>query len=230
MKRSSLMLALAFGVLMADPAMAQSRLKDDSRRTRPRESVTTTDRTERRERDHETARPQPIRQNVTAPRPRDDDRRRYDDRDLWDRGVIILDPRGYGYLPVYGSGYSYGSVYGYGSGYGYGSIRGHGYSSGRVWNRYGDMSCLRLDDELEWAHHEWHYRNNRSHDATWYDEEHARLEWRIADERARSGCGRARTDRDCDERGYYALPEETTLIALEVLDILLGYGRWHGRN
>ena len=221
MKTSPLAMALALVCLLADPAMAQTRMKDDSRRSTPRETSTTTDRNERRNnRDSETARPQPIRQTVTAPRPRPDDRDRYDRRDRWDTRwpVIIL-----------GSGYGRGATYGSGT-YGYGGAYGHDYRSGRVWDRdgRGGMTCLRLDDELEWAHDEWHYRNDRQRNERWYEAEHARLEWRIAEERLYSSCGRALDDRDCRDRGHYARSGESLEIALLVLDILLGDARRSG--
>jgi hypothetical protein len=117
----------------------------------------------------------------------------------------------------------------YGTTYGYGGYDDRLYGYGRVWDRRPGMTCLRLDDELEWAHDEWHYRNDHNRHESWYDVEHARLEWRIAEERAYSGCGRALERRDCRTRGQHPRTGSTLDVAILVLDILLGDGRTHGR-
>ena len=198
------LIASVLAILSADPAMAQGRRKDDSHRVAPRrEQTTTTTRDRRRDDNRETAGRAPMRTTTTRPR-RDDDRER--------RRIIapitVLSPRFD--RDVYHRGYDV-----------------HGRR--RVWNRERGMSCLQLQDELEWAHDEWHYRNDRHRGASWYDVEHARLEWRIADERAYSGCGRPYEDRECRERGRYPRTGSTLGIAVMVLDILLG-GDSHDRS
>lgn len=218
MQRSPLVLVLAFGMLLADSGMAeaQTRMKDDSRRVTAREPASADRGDRRRDTTRETAARQPIRQTVHA-RPRDDDRRdrdlRYHDRRDLGARVIILRP---GHR-LSGSMYGYGSVYG--------SSHGYDYSGRRVWNREPGMTCLRLDDELDWAHDEWHHRNDRNDRDSWYEVEHARLELRIAEERAYSGCGRTLHERDCRERGFHRRTGSTLEVAILVLDILLGDGR-----
>lgn len=214
MRTSPLILTLSL-LLVAAPATAQSRAKDDSRRTATRQPASADRNERRRDPTQETAARRPIRATVHADRPRNDDRRAYDRdrwRDRWDtRGrVIIVTPQR-----------RFGTTYG----------RGHdiAYAYGRVWDRRPGMTCLRLDDELEWAHDEWHYRNDHDRHESWYDVEHARLEWRIAQERAYSGCGRPLERRDCRTRGQHPRTGSTLDAAIQVLEILLGEGRTHGR-
>lgn len=217
MKSSPLVLAFAFGLLLADPAMAQSRTKDNSRRVTPREPATADRETTRGLRTHEMTSRRPIRATVSTGRPGDDDRAH--DRDPWDRSgrVIFVLPGGRGLDP-----YGYDTRFGYDSRYRYGSTYGAG--AGHVWNRRSGMTCLQLDDELEWAHDEWHYRHDDERSERWYEAEHARLEWRIAEERAWSNCGRARESRECDERGRYPLSARAHEVATRVLDILMRDG------
>ncbi|HUF12596.1 MAG TPA: hypothetical protein VMN78_05835 [Longimicrobiales bacterium] len=224
MKSSPLVLALAFGLLLADSAMAQSsRTKDNSRRVTPREPAAADRDAGRRDRSHETTSRRPIRETVHTNRPREDDRTR--DRGLWDRSgrVIFVLPGGrhldrYGYDTRYGYDMRYGRDLRYRSG----SISGAG--AGHVWNRRPGMTCLELHDELEWAHDEWHYRHDDERDERWYEAEHARLEWRIAEERAYSGCPRAHQVRACSDRGRYPLAAGAHEVAVLVLSILMRDG------
>ena len=212
------LIASVAAIVLADPASAQRR-KDDSQRVAPRRESTTETRDRRRDDDRTAARV-PTRERtgdrgeIDRNERNDRDRDRRDRHDRYDRDRGILGP-----IVVLSPRYDddrYGRRY-------------DAYGHRRVWNRVQGMSCLQLDDELEWAHDEWHYRNDRYRGTSHYEVEHARLEWRIADERAYSGCGRARHDRDCHERGHYPRTDSTLQVAILVLDILLGggdRGRW----
>ncbi len=209
------LVASVAAIVLADPASAQRR-KDDSHRVAPRRESTTETTRDRRRDDDRTAVRVPTRERTgdrgTIDRNERNDRDR-DDRFDRDRRIInpivVLSPR-------------YDDRY-------YGRYDSYGHR--RVWNRVSGMSCLQLDDELEWAHDEWHYRNDRYRGTSRYEVEHARLEWRIADERAYSGCGRSRQDRECSDRGHYPRSDSSFAVAIQVLDILLGgsdrgRGRW----
>ena len=195
-------------IALADPASAQRRKDDSGRVATRRESTSET--ADRRRDDDRTAARVPSRERT---RDRGEiDRNERNDRDRDDRfdhrdrerdilgPIVVLSPR---YDDRYRHGYD-------------------SYGHRRVWNRVQGMSCLQLDDELEWAHDEWHYRNDRYRGTSRYEVEHARLEWRIADERDYSGCGHARQDRECRERGRYPRTSSTVGVAILVLDILLG--------
>ena len=197
---------------LAQPAMAQSRAKDDRRRTEARQPATADRGERRRDPAHATSARAPERPAPPA-RPRDDEReRRERDRDRLGP-IQVLSPR-VDYDP-YGRRID--------SFYGSHRYRYDRYDrAGRVWRRTDGMTCLQLADELEWAHDEWHHRNDRHRGASWYDVEHARLELRIAEERAYSGCGRMREELDCSERGRYARTGDSLAIALHVLELLLG--------
>ena len=195
---------------LAESATAQSRRKgDEERRTEARQPASS-DRGERR--------PDPARATTArvparpapAPRPRDEERAR--DRRLLGP-VTVLSPRVD--YDAYGRRYDAWGRYDRYDRY-------DRYGRSRVWGRHEGMSCLQLDDELDWAHDEWHYRNDRQRHSSWYDVEHARLELRIAEERAYSGCGRSREERDCRDRGRYPRTDDSLAIAIRVLDILLG--------
>ena len=195
-------LFLLLAVAIAAPAEAQSRRKDDSRRVTSRESSPSDREDRRRDRVRETDARMPI--SVQRPPRRDDDDREREDRDRrdrddrWDRiaPITVLSPR---------------------AGYYYDYDR-----FGHVWGRVHGMTCLQLEDELEWAHEEWHWRNDRYRHQSWYDVEHARLELRIAEERAYSNCGRSWERRDCRDRGHYPRSGSALEVAILVLDILLG--------
>ena len=204
---------VALGLLLVDPAAAQSRRKDDSHRVARREAITGDRNEDRRARQEATrlrADPRrPIRETVGV-RPRPDGR---GDRD-WDRRG--LHPR----VMIIGPGFERRSHrYGYGYGDGYG-LR-PGYVAGRVWNRTSGMTCLQLDDELEWAHDEWHYRHDHERGQRLYAVEHARLELAIVEERAWSGCDIPDEERDCRERGRHARTGDALETAILVLDLLL---------
>ena len=226
--RQVLLLALGFALAQPAEAYAQSRRKDDSRRTAPREQPTADRGDRRRETGHESDRRMPM-PELPPPRPRDDDDRgvihgRDDRYDRADRErIIVLPSLGYGYGSYYESRSSYYDD-GYYRGY-YGNDDG-GYVAERehVWARYAGMTCEQLNDELEWAHDEWHYRYDRLSNGSWYELEHARLEYRIAQERAYSGCGPAPEELDCAERGRYPRVGTELEAAITVLDILLGSG------
>lgn len=195
---------------LADPAMAQSRPKSENRRTEARQPASADRGERRRDPNREIDARAPERPAPPA-RPRDDDRRRDRDRRLLGP-ITVLSPR----VDRDPYGRRYDSYYRYDR-------------HGRVWGRTPGMTCLQLDDELEWAHDEWHYRNDRQRHERWYDVEHARLELRIAEERAYSGCGRPRDERDCRERGSYARSDSALATAITVLHLLLGdyeRGRW----
>ena len=200
---------VALGLLLAEPAAAQSRPKDDSHRVARREAITGDRNEDRRERQQATRlradSRRPIRETVRA-RPRPDDRgdRHWARRPLQPR-VMIIAP-----------GFERRS-----HAYGYGYDPRPAYVAGRVWNRMPGMTCLQLDDELEWAHDEWHYRHDHERGQRLYAVEHARLELAIAEERAWSGCEIPYEERDCRERGRHARTGDALETAILVLDLLL---------
>ncbi len=85
------------------------------------------------------------------------------------------------------------------------------------------VRCSIVGDELENAHDEWHWRNDRYQWEWWYPDEHARLMRALDLEWARSGCGRRPVyDIDCRYRGaHHPRTSEAVIVALEVLDILM---------
>lgn len=206
MKPTPSLLILAFGVLLADPAMAQSRAKDASGRDTP--AWPGRDRQAREAPESTTVEAdtrRTIRATVRATRPRQDDH--------LDRTRALRDSRSRIIVVAPGEVYRGGS---------------HRFDIapgvGRVWNRAPGMTCARLDDELESAHDEWHYRHDGDRHESWYAIEHARLERRIAEERAYSACDRTRErryERDCSDRGRHPRTSSTLEIAILVLDILL---------
>ena len=154
---------VVFVLALADPAMAQTR-KGEVRRTSERERTAERERVDDRDtrtRDRDTDVRGWVPRDRPAPRRDQDGDTRERDHD---RGII--DP-----IVVHGVAIDrYDRYDRYGYDYGHGR---------RVWGRTAGMSCVQLDDELEWAHDEWHYRNDRHRGASWYDVEHARLQWRI---------------------------------------------------
>lgn len=91
--------------------------------------------------------------------------------------------------------------------------------------RYGSRAvrCSVLGDELENAHDEWHWRNDRYRGDRWYVDEHHRLMRALDREWERSGCGRRPAFAiACRDRGRrHPRTSAAVIVALEVLDILL---------
>jgi hypothetical protein len=91
------------------------------------------------------------------------------------------------------------------------------------------VRCSMLSDELDYAHDEWHWRNDQYRWDYWYDQEHEDLMWALDTEWRRAGCGgRAplfydhRRDRDWG----LVRTAARVVVALEILDILFD-GDWH---
>lgn len=120
-------------------------------------------------------------------------------------------------------------------------------SSRRTSDRRGQVSCARVDQQLERAHDQWHRENDRYRGSRGYNEDHERLHQRIDRSRERAGCrgtgargvGGVLEDiilgpRERDGSGREStrvpgrLPDGRTPATLQtaasVLDILLGSG------
>lgn len=118
----------------------------------------------------------------------------------------------------------------------------------RTSDRRGEVSCARVDQQLERAHDQWHRQNDRYRGSRGYNEDHERLHDRIDRSRERAGCrstgargvGGVLEDiilgpRERDGSGRETtrvpgrLPDGRTPMTMQaaasVLEILLGSGR-----